>query len=88
MAASTPNVLKDTLRRRYKAQLSLVAWRRFTNLVLDRTKHVGTGKLGTNKAYIRLDMLSRGDACEHVGLWTAHETDVPPRDAFQAGWEE
>jgi hypothetical protein len=22
-------------------------------------------------------MLDRSDACEHVGLWTAHETDVP-----------
>jgi hypothetical protein len=31
-------------------------------------------------------MLDRIDAGEHVGMWTAHETDVPLRDVFPTGW--
>jgi hypothetical protein len=41
MAASTPDVLRVALRRRYRALLSMAAWRGYTNLVLDRTKYVG-----------------------------------------------
>ncbi len=31
-------------------------------------------------------MLDRADSGEFVGMWTSHETDVPPRDAFPTGW--
>ncbi len=81
MAVSTPYVLRVALRRRYIALLFLAALRGYVNLVLDMTKYVGTGRANTNKAQIRLDMLIKGDASEYVGLWMAHETDVPPRDA-------
>jgi hypothetical protein len=86
MAASTPDALKVALRRRYIAQLSLAAWRGYANLVLDRTKYVCTGRTGTNRAQIRQDVIGRADASEHVGMWTANETDVPPRDAFLTRW--
>ena len=86
MAASTPNVIRVTLRRRFIAQLSIVAWRGYANLIFDRTKYVSTGKTGTDMAQRRQDILGRADACEYVGLWTANETDVPPRDAFPTGW--
>jgi hypothetical protein len=55
-------------------------------LVLDMTKYVGTEKTGTNMARIRQDMYRRADACNHIGPWTAHETDAPPRGAFPTGW--
>jgi hypothetical protein len=42
MAASTPDVLRVALRRRYRAQLSMSAWRGYANLVLDGIKYVGT----------------------------------------------
>ena len=86
MAASTPDVLRAALRRRYMAKLSMAAWRGYANLVLDRTKYVSFGRTGKNKAQIRQGMLDRSDASEHVGIWTAHDTDVPPRDAFPTGW--
>jgi hypothetical protein len=76
MAASTPDGLMVALRRRYIAQLYLTAWRGYSNLVMDRTKYVGTGRAVTNRAKIRQDMIGRADTCEHVGLWTAHETNV------------
>jgi len=84
MPASTPDELREALRRRFRAQLSMAAWRGYANVVLDRTKYVGTGRTGINKAHIGQDMLDREDAGEHTGLWTAHEIDVPPRDAFLA----
>ena len=86
MAASTPDVLWVAMRRRYKAQLSMATWRGYANLVMDKAKYVGTGRAGTNRAQIKHDMLDRADARDHVGMWTAHETDVPPRDTFPFGW--
>jgi hypothetical protein len=50
MAASTPDVIRVAHRRRYIAQLSLAAWRGYTNLVLDRIKYVCTGRAGTIRA--------------------------------------
>ena len=35
--------VRTTLRRRYNAQLSMAAWRGYADLLLDRTKYVGTG---------------------------------------------
>jgi hypothetical protein len=69
MAVSTPDVLRVALRRRYRAQLSMALWRGYANLVLDRTKYVGTGKTGSNKAQIRMDTLGRSHTCEHIGLY-------------------
>ena len=66
----------------------MAAWRGFANLVLDRTKYVGTGRAGTNRAHTKQDMLDRTDAREHVCLWTTLETDVAPRDAFPIEMED
>ena len=55
-------------------------------MILDRTKYVGIERTGCNRAQIRMGMLGRSDAGEHVGLWTAHETNVPSRDYFLVGW--
>ncbi len=55
----------------------------YANLVLDRTKYVGTG---TIKAQVWQDMIARADDGEFVGTWMAHETDEPLRDAFPNGW--
>jgi len=83
MPASSPHVLIVALRRRFRAQLPMASWRGYAKLVLVRTKYVGTGRTGTNRAATGQDMLlGRADADEHVGLWTAQETDVLPRDAF------
>jgi hypothetical protein len=79
-------VVKMALRRRFKAQLSLAAWRGYANLILERTKYVGTGVLGTNKAQWRQEFISRADAGEDVGLHGAQDRDVPLSDAFPTGW--
>ena len=87
MAATTPEVVKTALRRRCKAQLSMAAWRGlYANLILDRTKYVGTGVLGTIRTKTRQDMRDRADACEHTGVRAASETDMPTRDAFPTDW--
>ncbi len=54
--------------------------------MLDMTKYVGTGTTGHNKAQVRQDMLARADEGEFMGMWMAHETDEPTRDAFPNGW--
>ena len=74
------------MRRRYKTELSLSAWRGYANLLLDRTKYVGTGQTSANRAHIRMEMRDRGDMGALGHLWMAHETDVALRDAFQIGW--
>jgi hypothetical protein len=86
IAATTVDAVRMTLRRRYRTQLSMAAWKGYANLVLDRTKYVGTGTTGHNKAQVRLEMMDRADAGEFVGMWMAHETDEPLRDAFPSGW--
>jgi hypothetical protein len=53
MAATTLEVVKTTMRRRYKSQLSTANRGDLANLVLDRTKYMGTCQTGFNKAQIR-----------------------------------
>ncbi len=45
LAASTLDMVRQALKRRYKAQLSMASLSRrgYANLILDRTKHVGDG---------------------------------------------
>ena len=85
MAATTVDIVRSALRRRYRTHLSPSAWRGYANLLLDRTKYVGTRKAATNMAHIMMEMRDRGDMGEHGHLWMAHEIDVPLRDAFPVG---
>ena len=55
------------------------------NLVLDRTKYVGTGHTGMKRAQIRHEMRDRADRGEYHDIWIAHETDIPLRNAFPGG---
>ncbi len=75
------------MRRRYKTLLSMVAWKGHANLMLDRTKYVGiNAHQGVNMAHIRREMLEREDMGEMIGIYMAHETDVPTMDALSYGW--
>jgi hypothetical protein len=51
-----------------------------------RTKYVGTGTTGHNRAQVRHEMIARADADEFMGMWMAHEKDEPPQDAFPNRW--
>ena len=86
MSATSVESIKVALKRRYKTQLATSAWMGYANLVLDKTKYVGTGAAGANKAKAREDMNARVDEGEFVGMYKAHETDEPTRDAFPNGW--
>ncbi len=88
MAATTVEAVKTALRRRYRTHLSTTVWRGYANLILDRVKYVGTGRMGLSKAQVRAEMQARADGGEFAGVWMAHETDVPIRDAFPNGWGE
>ena len=88
MAATTVDAVRMALKRRYRTQLAIAAWKGYANLVLDRTKYVGTGTSGVNKAQVRQEMIDRADVGEFMGMWMAHETDQPHRDAFPNGWED
>jgi hypothetical protein len=50
IAATTVDGVKTALRRRFMTQLSMAVWRGYANLILDRVKYVGIGRLGPNKA--------------------------------------
>ena len=86
MAATSIDSVKAALRRRYKTQLATAAWRGYANLILDMTKYVGTMTVALNKAQVRQDMMDRADVGEFGGVYMAHETDEPTRDAFPNGW--
>jgi hypothetical protein len=88
MAATKVDAVRMALKRRYRAQLSYAVWMGYANLILDRVKYVGTGRLGPNKALVRARMQERADEGEFQGLWMSHETDEPLRDAFPNGWGE
>ena len=53
MEATTVDAVRMALRRRYKTHLAMAAWKGYANLMLDMTKYVGTGTVGSNKAQIR-----------------------------------
>ena len=55
-------------------------------MVLDKTKYVGMGAARVNKAQVRQETIDRADEEEFVGMYMAHETDGPTRDAFPQGW--
>jgi hypothetical protein len=86
MATTSVEAVKAALRRRYKTHIATSAWKGYANLVLDMTKYVGTGAAGINKAQVRQAMIDRADEGEFVGMYMAHETDEPTRDAFPNGW--
>jgi hypothetical protein len=86
IAATTVDVVRMALQKRYRTQLAMASWRGYANLVLDRTKYVGTGATGHNKSRVRQDMIAMADAGKFTGMWIAHETDEPLRDAFPNGW--
>jgi hypothetical protein len=88
MAATTVDGVGIALRRRYMTQLPMAVLRGYANLILDRVKYVGIGRLGPNKAQGRAEMQERADDGEFDGVWMANETDVPLRDAFPNGWED
>jgi hypothetical protein len=85
MVVTTVDGVRAALKRRYKTQLSVAVWR-YANLILNRVKYVGTGRMGPNKAQVRARMQGRADEGEFEGVWMAHETDAPLRDAFPNGW--
>ena len=86
MVATSLNVVKMVLRRRFRAQLSVAAWRGYANLVLDRTKYVVHGVGGATREQVRQAMVDRDDAGEFVGLVGARDRDAPLMDAFPTGW--
>ncbi len=85
MVATRVDAVRMALRRRYINQLAMAAWKGYANLMLDRTKYVRTGTVGSNKAQIRQEMHDRADDGEFVGMWMAHETGEPTREAFPNG---
>ncbi len=61
MAATTVDGVRTVLRKRYMTQLSMDVWRGYANLIMDRVKYVGAGRLGPNKAQVRAEMQERAD---------------------------
>ena len=49
MSATSVDGVRTSLKRCYRTQLSVVVWRGYANLILDRVKYVGSGRLGPNK---------------------------------------
>jgi hypothetical protein len=60
MAATLVQSVKAALRRRYKTQLATTAWKGYANLVMEKTKYVGTGAAGINKAQVKQEMIGKG----------------------------
>ena len=50
LAATTVDLVRMALRRRYMTQLAIATWKGYANLMLDKTKYDGTGTVGSNKA--------------------------------------
>ena len=44
IAATTVDTVRSALRRRYTTQLLKATWRGYANLLLERTKYVGSGQ--------------------------------------------
>ena len=62
MAALTMDAVRQALKRRYIAKLSMNSWREYANLVLDRIKYVGDGIIKElNKDRIKLGMMDMAD---------------------------
>ena len=60
MAASTVDIMRTAMQRRYKNHLLMSACRGYANLLLDKTKYVGTSHTTPNRAQIRQSMRGRG----------------------------
>jgi hypothetical protein len=72
-AALTLDTLRQALKPRYRAQLSMASWRGYANLILDHTKYVGEGIEGLMRDHIRLGMYDKADLGEFDSLFLAHE---------------
>jgi len=88
LAATTVDAVRMALKRRYRTHLATAAWKGYANLVMDRTKYVGTGTTWHNKAQVRQEMIvaKANNVREFMGMWMAQATDEPLRDASPNGW--
>ena len=77
MAASTMDIVRQAIKRRYMVRLSMASWRGYANLILDRTKYAGEGIEGLNMDQIRLGMIDMADEGEFDSPFLAHETNLP-----------
>jgi hypothetical protein len=82
MAASTLVMLRQALKRRYKAQLSMASCRGYANIIIDRNKYVGDSIESLNRDQLRLGMVEGADRGEFESLFLCHETDMPKGDTF------
>jgi hypothetical protein len=46
----------------------MTTWKGYANMFLDRTKYVGTGTTGHNKAHARKDIIARAYTGEFMGM--------------------
>ena len=53
MAVTTVVTVRVVLHKRYNTQLSMATWRGYANLLLDKTKYVGTIHSASNRAQFR-----------------------------------
>ena len=65
--ATTVDAVRIALRRRYRTQLTMTTWKGYANMFFDRTKYVGTGTTGHNKAQVWEDMIAMADVGEFMG---------------------
>jgi hypothetical protein len=82
MAASTLDMVRHALKRRYMAQLSMASWRGYAKLIIGRIKYVRDGIEGLNRDQIRLGMVERADHGEFESLFLAREMDMPREILF------
>jgi len=68
IVATTVDAARMAPKRRYRTQLAMATWKGYANLVIDRTKYVGTGTTEHNKAHVRQEMIARADAGEFMGM--------------------
>ena len=80
MEATSLEVVRQSLKHRYKAQLSMASWRGYANLIQDRTNFVGDVVKGLNRKQIKLIMLDKAEQGEFDSLLMARDTNMSMGD--------
>ena len=68
MAAIAMEAVKISLKKRYKCQISAANWRGLADLILDRTKYVGSGHIRVKRTRIMHEMMDKADVGEYFDM--------------------
>ena len=85
IGAADIDVIRATIRRRHTSRIVMANWRGYANLIIGRSKYIGTGST-MNRMQLTHHLQARADRGDFASFSCAHEIDRMVPDTRPWGW--